>query len=572
MDSTKRKRESLSSLPSSSPIEKPTKRRLEVQSTPEWDPTTNVPSPLPRATSNQEDNHALTPPPPPAVPTGDISVQNFLVRGDNPLQYISSLEFNHGIQVKVENRYGVTILQGVTTAGNSILLEVSSSSSGRLDPIPPPNQWHTTLALNVPWSVDLSLFKHTEVLKVQRSTTKKRGQARETPHVQIIWKQDPPPFVSANNLTFRLENLSHLPPRCYRCQCYGHKVPRCQGRLRCAICAEGHDTRYCPERDNPFPNYKCANCLGPHSAGARRCPQWKHRCQGITQNQGKERSNPNVQALMDITVSPSEALKARLDQATVATIINPIATTEELALTAMNFPTLSSLRLPTRSVDQTPPMEVSPHSSDPTTPVHADTESPASPTHIPIQVPCLEPPHIPLIGPTIPHQEVHHTLINLGVEPCHIESGTLTPSTPNTVQSPSSEQLKSPIEDPIVPHQETQHGPIEPTSEASQTSISTQTMPMDIPAFMEDSARTRPRPFKPREKAVHSKLDSLLKQLDSATSLNLDQLLPLLANTARYAFARGLVEIPPNLTKSKRSIQSRKSADNFTLYLPHNHV
>ena len=43
--------------------------------------------------------------------------------------------------------------------------------------------------------------------------------------------------------------------QCLRCQGFGHKAPFCHLSRKCRLCAQGHDTRECPNRHLPL---KCA--------------------------------------------------------------------------------------------------------------------------------------------------------------------------------------------------------------------------------------------------------------------------------------------------------------------------
>ncbi|KAK4317776.1 hypothetical protein Pmani_011174 [Petrolisthes manimaculis] len=60
------------------------------------------------------------------------------------------------------------------------------------------------------------------------------------------------------------------PMRCFRCQKFGHTALRCftrnSGEFICGKCAGSHETNLCSETV-----FKCANCGGPHQAGAGIC-------------------------------------------------------------------------------------------------------------------------------------------------------------------------------------------------------------------------------------------------------------------------------------------------------------
>lgn len=65
--------------------------------------------------------------------------------------------------------------------------------------------------------------------------------------------------------------------QCKRCQQYGHKQARCRSPLRCARCAESHETETCPGKGSPGEKLKCALCNGPHTSFSEICPQRRAR-------------------------------------------------------------------------------------------------------------------------------------------------------------------------------------------------------------------------------------------------------------------------------------------------------
>ena len=58
--------------------------------------------------------------------------------------------------------------------------------------------------------------------------------------------------------------------RCHKCQQFGHVEGKCNGRLRCVRCGEGHEFKDCKKETR-----KCARCGGPHSAAYKGCQQYK---------------------------------------------------------------------------------------------------------------------------------------------------------------------------------------------------------------------------------------------------------------------------------------------------------
>ena len=61
--------------------------------------------------------------------------------------------------------------------------------------------------------------------------------------------------------------------QCYNCQNFGHTAQKCNAKIKCVICGEGHSHKGCPNREKQQP--KCANCKGPHVANYKGCPAYK---------------------------------------------------------------------------------------------------------------------------------------------------------------------------------------------------------------------------------------------------------------------------------------------------------
>lgn len=60
------------------------------------------------------------------------------------------------------------------------------------------------------------------------------------------------------------------PQQCYRCQGYDHIQTSCPSSVQCLVCAKQHSHKICDVKDQN--EYKCANCLGNHTAVSANCP------------------------------------------------------------------------------------------------------------------------------------------------------------------------------------------------------------------------------------------------------------------------------------------------------------
>ena len=66
--------------------------------------------------------------------------------------------------------------------------------------------------------------------------------------------------------------------QCFNCQSFGHSAKNCRSKQKCLICGESHSHKGCPNKEAK--KAKCANCLGPHVASYRGCPEYKNRRSG----------------------------------------------------------------------------------------------------------------------------------------------------------------------------------------------------------------------------------------------------------------------------------------------------
>ena len=63
--------------------------------------------------------------------------------------------------------------------------------------------------------------------------------------------------------------------QCFRCHKYGHIGTQCKATIACGYCAQQHQTRECPAKNDDKAPRKCAACRGEHEAWSGQCPTRK---------------------------------------------------------------------------------------------------------------------------------------------------------------------------------------------------------------------------------------------------------------------------------------------------------
>jgi hypothetical protein len=79
----------------------------------------------------------------------------------------------------------------------------------------------------------------------------------------VLWDCD--------SLTAVLYDRAARVRQCFNCQQYRHIGTTCANTVKCVYCAEGHQSRDCPQKESSTLENKCANCEGAHAAWSTEC-------------------------------------------------------------------------------------------------------------------------------------------------------------------------------------------------------------------------------------------------------------------------------------------------------------
>ena len=76
--------------------------------------------------------------------------------------------------------------------------------------------------------------------------------------------------------------------KCYKCQGYGHVALKCTNKTACGYCAEEHDSRSCPNKDN-VDKHRCVLCVNAkeearHKPRDSKCTSYKRKLEAFIAN------------------------------------------------------------------------------------------------------------------------------------------------------------------------------------------------------------------------------------------------------------------------------------------------
>lgn len=196
------------------------------------------------------------------------------------------------LSTEIEEILGASPVRSRFTAQGALLLDVQTeehvnallsckSISGTAISARVPNSYlqNTCIIRGVPkWYTDEELLNYLKPQGVYHArrvtrrvqTSESEWESRRTNTVVLTFapNTDRPEKI---NLGFtRHETIDYVetPPRCFKCQRYGHVAKYCRGDQRCKRCGGPHDFKTCTCREN----FLCANCSGGHPASYSKCP------------------------------------------------------------------------------------------------------------------------------------------------------------------------------------------------------------------------------------------------------------------------------------------------------------
>ncbi|GFW49191.1 uncharacterized protein TNCV_3057011 [Trichonephila clavipes] len=114
-------------------------------------------------------------------------------------------------------------------------------------------------------------FSDQGVTRVRRIAIQKDSTILPTKHLILTFNSSQlPNTIKAGYLNCKIRPYIPNPPRCFKCQRFGHSQTSCRGQLTCSRCASvGHASTDCTLEP------KCVNCTQSHPSDSKQCPKWK---------------------------------------------------------------------------------------------------------------------------------------------------------------------------------------------------------------------------------------------------------------------------------------------------------
>ena len=136
-------------------------------------------------------------------------------------------------------------------------------------------------------------FNKISYAKADRLKSKKDGRVLPIFQLEISGPDEAEALLSQNlmcnvtGIVYKVEEFRKpvSVTQCFNCQSFGHSAKNCRSKPKCPICGESHSHKGCPNKEARKP--KCANCMGPHVASYKGCPEYKKQAfrQHVVNNQ-----------------------------------------------------------------------------------------------------------------------------------------------------------------------------------------------------------------------------------------------------------------------------------------------
>ena len=118
----------------------------------------------------------------------------------------------------------------------------------------------------------LEVLKKDKVTEVKRFKKRIDGELKNTPSVLLTFeRREVPTELYFAYESYEVFDYAPPPPRCYKCQMFGHVADSCKNKVRCVRCGEGHSYNDCPNKETR----KCCRCNQNHSAAYLGCNSYK---------------------------------------------------------------------------------------------------------------------------------------------------------------------------------------------------------------------------------------------------------------------------------------------------------
>lgn len=204
------------------------------------------------------------------------------LRQVNPIDLYSEIETILG-GAPVKSRFtaqGALLLDIETEHQANMLLETNTICGLAISArVPHSYMKNTCIIKGVPrWYSDEELLTYLRpqgvyharriIRRVQTSSSEWESRRTDSVVLTFAPNSERPEKINLGFTRHELVDYVETPPRCFKCQRFGHVAKHCRGEQRCKRCGGPHDFKTCTSKEKLV----CANCGGDHPASYGRCP------------------------------------------------------------------------------------------------------------------------------------------------------------------------------------------------------------------------------------------------------------------------------------------------------------